>query len=255
MTPRVYLSPANQTGEQVELDAEQSLYLTQALRLKSGAALVVFDGRGGRREATFDKADKRRATIRLGPAVAGVSCGPLNLTLIQGVASGDRMDWVVEKAVELGVARIMPVICAQTSIKLTAERAAKRLAHWNRIAVAACRQSGRDDLPELTPVGSLTSALSTVTQSATPGFVLHPANSQPLTGLLGKFGNNLPARQLSLCVLVGPESGLTAAELQEAQGAGLATASLGPRVLRTETAGLVAAAIIQAALGDFANDC
>lgn len=256
MIPRIYLPPDSQLADQVRLDAEQSLYLTQALRLKKDACLIVFDGHGGRREATLTQPDRRQALVALGPPAPGPGPSPVHITLVQGVASGDRMDWVIEKAVELGVARIMPVICTRTSVRLSTERAIKRLAHWHRIAVAACRQCGRDDLPLLMPVAPLEQVLTDPDPDTADDLriLLHPTGSQPLTALLGRSDSEAGNRVQPVHLLIGPESGLSDEESEAAIAAGFKPATLGPRVLRTETAGVVAAAVVQAMRGDFAND-
>lgn len=252
MIPRIYLSPSEQQGSDVLLDAEQSLYVCQALRLRAGESLQVFDGRGNRREAILKLANKKAAQISLGESAACTPPSAISITLLQGVASGDRMDWVIEKAVELGVATIVPVLTERVSFKLSAERAAKRLNHWQRIAIAACRQSGRDDLPELLPVCSLSTALKHQRAQSGQAFVLQPANYGTLADHLlapRDQTSSLPSAPVSL--LVGPESGLSDEEVERAAKAGFLPASLGPRVLRTETAGLVAATIVQTCLGDF----
>jgi len=252
--PRVYLRPEEQTDAQASLDPEQSAYLAQALRLKPGAAIQVFDGFGQRRNATLLKADRKACRIELGQSCAGLAHSPIEITLVQGLAQGDRMDWVVEKAVETGVARIIPVQASKSQVRLSSERASKRTKHWRRIAIAACRQSGRDHLPIIDCVQPLEAAISSL-KPADAGnahirrFVLHPESEQSLSESVRKPGVKPSAAHL----LVGPESGLSALELDLAIAAQWLPVSLGPRVLRTETAGLVGITVLQAAWGDLSG--
>ena len=262
MIPRVYLPPDSQQQARVKLDPEQSLYLCQALRLKTGESLQVFDGEGGRRSATVVQANRKSCEICLGPAEAGLPVAPLNITLIQGIAQGDRMDWVIEKAVELGVRRIVPVQTRRAQVRLSEDRADKRVRHWRRIAVAACRQSGRDDLPVIEPVSALRDALiapasasetlrgeSDEVAGTSACFVLQPESVDLLSTAVSERA--LAPRTASL--LIGPESGLAEDEVRLALDQQWHAVGLGPRVLRTETAGLVAVSILQATWGDLAS--
>ncbi|MFK7966239.1 MAG: 16S rRNA (uracil(1498)-N(3))-methyltransferase [Burkholderiaceae bacterium] len=251
MIPRVYLPPESQQQARVELDPEQSLYLCQALRLKAGESIQVFDGLGGRRSAKLVQANRKSCEISLGPSEAGVPAGPLNITLIQGIAQGDRMDWVIEKAVELGVRCIVPVQTRRAQVRLSDDRAGKRVKHWRRIAVAACRQSGRDDLPVIKPVNALRDALDGFAPASGPSahFVLQPESLSLLSTAVNK---KTPAPQ-AVSLLIGPESGLADDEVHHARDQQWQAVGLGPRVLRTETAGLVAVSIVQAAWGDLAS--
>ncbi len=253
MTPRIYLPPEQQTEPTVRLDPEQSQYLCQALRLRPGDEMIVFDGLGNRRKALLERVDRKAAGLALAGELPGMARPSLNITLVQGVATGDRMDWIIEKAVEVGVARIVPVLCERGDVRLSSERAAKRGLHWQRIAVAACRQSGRDDLPVIEPPNTFSQWLTTGPLPAVAthgGFVMAPGNA---TSLATRLRACLDAEQPApthITLLVGPESGLSDTESGAAVSMGFAAAGLGPRVLRTETAGLVAATIAQSVLGD-----
>jgi len=252
--PRIYLPPGDQQSPVVTLDAEQSLYISQALRLRAGEPLQVFDGIGHRRQASLVKSDRKACQIELGPPETALPPAPVSITLVQGIAQGDRMDWVVEKAVEMGIARIFPVQTSRSQVRLSEERAIKRVNHWRRVAIAACRQCGRDDLPDIQPVQVVDSALQALASSElsngeTSSFVLQPASEQSLSSAVSSHESAPRLAHL----LVGPESGLSDAEVDKAVALGWSPVSLGPRVLRTETAGIVAITILQAGWGDLAS--
>lgn len=255
MIPRVYLPPGEGSDTLLTLDPEQSLYLSQALRLRAGEQIQVFDGVGGRRNARLVRPDRKACQIELGPSAAALPTPPVSITLVQGIAQGDRMDWVVEKAVEMGVAQVMPVQTSRSQVRLSQDRAIKRVDHWRRVAVAACRQSGRDDLPIIHPVGTLDSTLDRLAvtdegDGAPARFVLHPASPHALSAAVSDYQEVPTAARL----LIGPESGLSDAEVDKAVAQGWRAVGLGPRVLRTETAGIVAISILQAGWGDL-NGC
>src|SRR5258708_18503052 len=123
----------------------------RALRLKAGDAIIVFDGRGGEYDAAIQRIDKERVDVKVGAWRDVEAESPLNLGLVQGLPEADKMDWIIQKAVELGVAWVQPIVCERSVVRLSGERAARREAHWRRVAVAACEQSGRNRLPEIRP--------------------------------------------------------------------------------------------------------
>jgi len=247
MTPRLWIPGPLRPGDERVLDAEGSHYLCRVLRSAAGEALQVFDGEGARHVAHVAHADPRAARVRVGPALAPLPESPLRIRLAQCLSAGEKMDWTVEKAVELGVAGIAPLLCARSVVRLDGERAARRLEHWRRLVVAACMQCGRDRLPGLQAPVPLADWLAG-RMPAAPGLVLAPSAALRL----GEWVPAAAARgaPVELDLLVGPESGLTDAELDAARAAGLVPVSLGPRILRTETAGLAAIAALQARLGD-----
>lgn len=213
----------------------------RALRMSPGDAIVVFDGRGGEFAGAIDSIGKRDAVLLLAKFYALERESPLAVTLVQGLATGDKMDWVVQKAVELGVAAIQPVNCVRASVKLSAERAEKRAEHWRGIAVAACEQCGRNTLPAVNGIVEFSAWLRE--PFAGTRFLLHPAGGAPLPRLAA--GAPQP-----WALLVGPEGGFDDKELALAQAHGAVAATLGPRILRTETAGIAALAALQALAGD-----
>ena len=247
MIPRL-LVPGAATGAEVELAADRAHYLLDVLRLRAGDAVEVFDGRGRRMRARIVAADRRGARVAIAEEIPGPAPSPLRPTLVQGIAQGDRMDLVVEKACELGVERIVPVFTQRCTVRLDAARATRRHAHWQRIAEAACMQCGRDDLPRVeAPVGLfawLEEGAAGLADDAPRRLLLSPGAPVRLTQAGIESGRPLQ-------LLVGPESGLSPAEEERAIEAGFERVRLGARVLRTETAGLAALAALQAIAGDF----
>ncbi len=246
MRPRILIPEASRlVGEPVRLDGQRSHHLVRVLRLRAGDAVECFDGLGARFEGTLESADPRACTVRIGRGIAGNTESPLQVTLLQCVSGSERMDWTIEKAVELGAAAISPLSSARSPQRLDAERAQRRREHWQRLIEAACMQCGRDLLPRLHELQPLERWLAERERSSdTVSLVLAPAAARPLREIV--FGS---ARQVEL--LVGPESGLTDRELDAAESAGFTPVRLGPRTLRTETAGLAALAALQALAGDF----
>ncbi len=247
-------------GNTLRLDARQSHHLVRVLRLGAGAPVECFDGHGTRIHAHIETADAKACVLRIDEHVASDTESPLQITLAQCVSGADRMDWTIEKAVELGVHAIQPLSSQRSQVRLDAERAARRAEHWSRIIEAACMQCGRDRLPRLWPLMTLprwlegSAADSRIANRAASDnstfapspldLVLDPTATQPLSALAVD-------RQRPLRLLVGPESGLTDEELAAARAAGFTPVRLGPRVLRTETAGLAALAALQMRAGDF----
>lgn len=249
MLPRVLISaaatPASVDGSVLVLDPRQSHHLVRVLRLHDGARVECFDGAGARFDARIEHADPKACAIRLGARVAVDTESPLRITLAQGISAAERMDWTIEKAVELGVHAIQPLVSARTQLRLDAPRLQRRHEHWARIVEAACMQCGRDRLPQLAPARSLDQWLAdTDRPAARTRIVLAPQ----ATARLSTWHID---RSLPIDVLVGPESGLDPQELERAGAAGFEAVRLGPRVLRTETAGLAAIAALQALVGDF----
>ncbi len=251
MTPRLLVDGLREAGQVVALDTDQSHYVQRVLRLREGDPLQVFDGRGARWSARLAApspggAGRNAAAITLIQAQPGPSESPLRLTLVQCISSAERMDFTIEKAVELGASAILPVASARGVVKLDDERARKRLAHWQRLVVAACMQCGRDTVPPVHAPLPLMAWLA-ARPRARAGWSLDPLAAQSLAASATRHAGLADAD-----LLVGPESGLTPEEIALAGQAGLLPVSLGPRVLRTETAGLAALALLQGVLGDLA---
>lgn len=242
MIPRFHCPFPLSPGAQVELPEQAAHHALKVLRMQAGDAVILFDGRGGEWLAEIVGAG-RTARVVLREFNDRDSESPLDITLVQALPSGDKMDWVVEKCVELGVAAIQPVAAKRSVIRLSAERMARRVAHWNGIASAACEQCGRNRVPLVAPVLDLPQYLAKAMAQNARRLLLAPEGSTSLQAL-GK-----PMEPV--VVMVGPEGGWEEGELQAAQVAGFTTVRLGPRVLRTETAGAAVLAAMQAVWGDF----
>ena len=236
---RFYLPVTLQEGCETDLPETVAHHAVRVLRLLPGDALTLFDGRGGEYAARLLAVDKKRVCVRVGALQATERESGLDLRLAQGISSGDRMDYTVQKAVELGVRAIQPLQCSRAKVRFEEERAAKRLEHWRQVVVSACEQCGRNRLPPVAPVQELMTWLD---QGAT-GILLDPGAEQRL--------RDLPCPQGPVTLLAGPESGLSDAERAAAKRAGFVPVRLGPRVLRTETAAVAALAAMQALWGDF----
>jgi 16S rRNA (uracil1498-N3)-methyltransferase len=221
--------------------AAQAHHVIHVLRLQAGDALTLFDGRGTEYEALIKRIDKSglALTVTAGREVNRES--PLAVVLAQGVSSGERMDYTVQKCVELGVAAIQPLITQRSVVRLTGERADKRVAHWQAVAAAACEQCGRNQVPEVLPVQPLNRWL---------GMPLHGVRYL-LSPQADKRLREFERPQGTVTLLVGPEGGWNEDETKASQLSGFAPMALGPRVLRTETAAVAALAAMQALWGDF----
>jgi 16S rRNA (uracil1498-N3)-methyltransferase len=240
--PRLYVSGPIHAHGVCLLPPEQSHHLSHVLRLAAGDAVTVFDGRGSEYEATISRISKSGVTLNVGVPRAVDRESPLNVTLAQGISSGDRMDYTVQKAVELGIAAIQPLGTERSVVRLDRERAVKRVAHWQAIAIAACEQCGRNRVPEVLPVQPFTAWLGASAASALR-LTLAPGAGLRLAEL------ERPCAPIVL--IAGPEGGLSPREREDAERAGCTSVRLGPRVLRTETAAVAALAAMQVLWGDF----
>jgi 16S rRNA (uracil1498-N3)-methyltransferase len=227
------------------LSLGQAHHVVHVLRLKAGDTVVVFDGRGNEYEAVITRIAKSGVALNVGERQRIDRESPLAVTLAQGISSGERMDYTVQKAVELGAVGIQPLETSRGVVRLDGVRAQKRLAHWRAIAIAACEQCGRNRVPEVAPVMTLRDWL---------GQAVHwPALELRL--LLAPRARialrELPGPPDRVTLLAGPEGGFTAEEQRDAERAGFTPLRLGPRVLRTETAAVAALAAMQTLWGDF----
>ena len=224
---------------QHELPEAQAHYIGRVLRHAAGDAVQLFDGSGQEYLGALIEVGKKAVRVELREQLAGQAESPLRIHLGQGLSRGERMDWAIQKATELGVSEITPIVSERCEVRLKDERADKRLAHWRQVAISACEQCGRSVLPVIH--ASVTLAEWQAHVQAELKLVLHPV-AAPLES---------HARPHSLAFLIGPEGGLSEAEVAQAKAAGFHAARLGPRVLRTETAPVVALAVAQQLWGDF----
>jgi 16S rRNA (uracil1498-N3)-methyltransferase len=240
--PRIHLEQAPRAGARLELPETAAHHALRVLRLRAGDALTLFDGSGGEWSATVASAARGRLAVEIGAWYDIERESPLRVTLVQGVSSGERMDATVQKATELGVATLQPVLGQKSVVKLAAERAAARVAHWRRVAIAACEQCGRNRLPEVLAVLSLDAYCRT----APPGMrlLLSPDARRPLGSVAARV-------EAPVTLAAGPEAGFSPAEEAMLEAVGFIPVALGPRVLRTENAAAAALAALAALAGEF----
>jgi len=240
--PRFYVDFALSPDSVVELPDEVVHHLN-VLRVKNTEEIVLFNGNGKAYLALPEVLEKRRASVRILREEATDNESPLNITLVQAVSAAERMDFTLQKSVELGVAEIRPVISERCVVRLSGERAEKRVARWQEIVVSACEQSGRNIVPKVLPLTTYAQALQQLSQETTK-LLMSLNRAQKLSDVRPQSGK--------VVFMVGPEGGWTEKEEQQAFDAGFQSVTLGKRVLRTETASLAAIAAMQTLWGDFA---
>lgn len=240
MIPRFFCPLPDEPSGTVDLPPQVAHHIDRVLRLSDGDGVTLFDGRGREFSARLVRRGRQ-----FGAALEAASSpqreSPVRVTLLQCLAASDKMDWVVQKAVELGAVCVQPVASRRAVLKLSGERAQRRVEHWQQIAVSACEQCGRNHVPEVLPVLSLPQALA---EAQGQKLVLHPEGGRSLRE------QSLDADR-PVTVLIGPEGGFDGEELAAAQAAGFRSLTLGPRVLRTETAGAAVLSALNALIGDF----
>ncbi|OHP62941.1 MULTISPECIES: 16S rRNA (uracil(1498)-N(3))-methyltransferase [Neisseria] len=240
--PRFYVDFALSPDSVVELPDNVVRHLN-VLRVKNTEEIVLFNGNGKAYPALPEVLEKRRASVRILREEATDNESPLNITLVQAVSAAERMDFTLQKSVELGVAEIRPVISERCVVRLSGERAEKRVARWQEIVVSACEQSGRNIVPKVLPLTTYAQALQQLPQE-TSKLLMSLNRAQKLSDVRPQSGK--------VVFMVGPEGGWTEKEEQQAFDAGFQSVTLGKRVLRTETASLAAIAAMQTLWGDFA---
>ena len=239
--PRFYVDFALSPDSVVELPDNVVRHLN-VLRVKNTEEIVLFNGNGKAYPALPEVLEKRRASVRILREEATDNESPLNITLVQAVSAAERMDFTLQKSVELGVAEIRPVISERCVVRLSGERAEKRVARWQEIVVSACEQSGRNIVPKVLPLTTYAQALQQLPQETTK-LLMSLNRAQKLSDVRPQSGK--------VVFMVGPEGGWTEKEEQQAFDAGFQSVTLGKRVLRTETASLAAIATMQTLWGDF----
>ncbi|HZV56013.1 MAG TPA: 16S rRNA (uracil(1498)-N(3))-methyltransferase [Rhodocyclaceae bacterium] len=242
MIPRFHCPFLLAPGAHVDLPDEAAHHATKVLRMSEGDEVTLFDGRGGEWLGRLKRAGKA-VTVTLESFDAADHEPPLVITLVQGLPAADKMDWIVQKAVELGVAAIRPVAARRSVIRLSGERMERRVAHWQAVAIAACEQCGRNRVPGVSPLVDLPQFLGELPIANELRLMLAPGTVQSLAGLPRPTG--------PVTLLIGPEGGFEEGEFAAASVAGFKAVSLGPRILRTETAGIAALAAMMTLWGDF----
>ena len=240
--PRIYTDQPLDSGANVTLEGGAARHLCSALRMSVGEEITLFNGDGGEFSAALTALGKSQVGVVIGEHREVNRESPLKLHLAIAVSRGERMDWIVQKATELGASEITPLFSERTEVKLNAERLEKKLRHWQQVAISACEQSQRNKLPMIHNAQTLNHWLSQGNDdSAQLKLVLHHRSDKTLAQ------HQAPK---SVCLLVGPEGGLSDNEIHHAVENGFVPLTLGPRVMRTETAPLAAISIMQSAWGD-----
>ena len=238
--PRIYTEQNLLSGEMVELEESASHHLSKVLRMQPGRELILFNGAGGEFAATIHEVRKKHVSVQVAEHMSDDRESPLNLELAIGISRGERMDWVLQKATELGVTRITPLITERTEVKIGGDRQDKKMQHWQQTIISACEQCQRNLLPTLAEPIQISDWLTHVNSELR--FVLHHRDSK-----------QLPAdkKPESVTLLIGPEGGLSEREIAHAIENEFSALTLGPRVLRTETAPVAAISLVQYLWGDF----
>jgi|CXWL01.1.fsa_nt_gi 16S rRNA (uracil1498-N3)-methyltransferase len=242
-TPRLYVESELGPQAALELPENAAHHAARVLRLGEGDVVLLFDGRGGEYEAILSMPGRGRVLAAIGPRQDVERESPLAVTLVQGVSSGEKMDFTIQKAVELGVAAIQPVLAEKSLVRLSAEREEKKLAHWKRVAIAACEQCGRNRIPEVRNAMPV-DAYCRAPDQASLRLLLAPDGKAGLGDLRQKI-------ERTVVLAAGPEAGFSDEEERWFERAGFVPVRLGRRILRTETAALAALASLNALAGDF----
>ncbi|WP_370980387.1 16S rRNA (uracil(1498)-N(3))-methyltransferase [Agaribacterium sp. ZY112] len=240
--PRIYTEQALASNTELELEEAPSHHLIKVLRMAVGRSLILFNGQGGHYDAEIIASTKKYATVKITQWHQQDNESPLNTTLAIGLSRGERFDLVLQKATELGVTSIQPMFTERTEVKLSGDRLNKKFLSWQKIIIAACEQSGRNILPTLKSPIHIQDYFTQERDQQQLKLVLHHRNSSRFSEL---------EKTDDICLLIGPEGGLSQDEIDLAHKHDFKNLSLGPRVLRTETAPLAALAIMQQCWGDF----
>ncbi|MFT5709422.1 MAG: 16S rRNA (uracil1498-N3)-methyltransferase [Halioglobus sp.] len=243
-TPRIFTAQSLSAQLELELESAPSAHIARAMRMQPGDALTLFNGQGGEYAALISTVSKKIVTVEIGDFRNIELESPLAIHLGIAISRGDRMDWIIQKATELGVSRVSPLLTQRTEVKLKGDRADKKIQHWRQIAIAACEQCGRNQLPHIELLQDLPGWLA-ATKDETKLVLHHRAlRAEP---------KNEEQKPTQVSLLIGPEGGLSDMEIGLAEQAQFQALRLGPRVMRTETAPLAAIAILQSQWGDMAS--
>lgn len=239
-SPRIYTPQPLTAHTTFPLNADAAHHVARVLRMQSGDSLILFNGDGSEYSATIASADKKSVHVELGAANSLDSESPLHIHLGIAISKGERMDWVIQKATELGVSQITPLQSERVEVRLHGEREEKKLTHWRAVAISACEQCARNRIPAINDVQPLFNWIDNIETDAK--FVLHHRSVAAL--------DTQSVAPKSIALLIGPEGGLSEAEISAAEQRGFQPLRLGPRVLRTETAPLAALSVLQFLWGD-----
>ena len=237
--PRIYSPQPLSAGSTIELTDSAANHVGKVLRMRPEEPLILFDGEGTAVQGMIESISKKSVSVRLEHNLEGVVESPLSIHLGQTLSRGERMDYAIQKATEVGVTEITPLFSERCEVKLPKDRQEKRLRHWQQVAISACEQCGRNKVPVIHPPVSVDEWMTT--QSSDLKFVLHHRTDRKLKGY---------DQPTSVSLLIGPEGGLTADEIDRAEQSDFNALALGPRVLRTETAPVSAITLMQYLWGD-----
>ena len=238
--PRIYHPEPLDVNQEFFLDEDAANHVGRVLRMQPGQAIQLFEGSNQVFDASITQVDKKSVRVSLSEGVLSDNESPLNLHLGQVISRGEKMEFTIQKSIELGVNTITPLFSERCGVKLDGERLEKKLQQWQKIAIAACEQCGRNRIPEIRPVMQLEAWCKE--QDASLKLNLHPRASHSI--------NTLPLPVSHIRLLIGPEGGLSADEIAMTSGYGFTDILLGPRVLRTETTALTAITALQVRFGD-----
>lgn len=242
---RFHIADGLAIGAELPLTTEATHHALRVLRLSEKSAVILFDGRGGEYDAVITRIARGEVWVRATRFREAERESPLTTILIQGISSGDRMDYTIRKAVELGISRVIPVFTARSIVKLSGERIERRREHWQNLAISACEQCGRNLVPEIDAPEPYERWLSQIAREAGDELrlTLSPTAQRRLA--------DIEKPRAAVNILAGPEGGLSGDELELAAHRGFVGVRLGPRILRTETAALAALSAMQTLWGDF----
>lgn len=246
--PRFYLAQSLETGQPLTLPAELFRHAIQVLRMKTGEPLILFNGEGGEYLAELREVSKRTATAEIMAFDPVDRESGLQLTLVQSIIKPDKMDLTIQKCTELGISHIRPMISQRSVMRMGRDKLGKKCSHWQSIAINACEQSGRTRIPAILPPVPLDEYLTTLPENDETRLMLVPGDSPNIRSLQHASADTLHTRHFSL--IIGPEGGFTDDEVALCIQQGITTLSLGPRVLRAETAAMTVCALLQNYFGD-----
>jgi 16S rRNA (uracil1498-N3)-methyltransferase len=237
---RIYINQKLPIDSIIELDNAAANHVINVLRMNIGEQIILFNGDGKEYSANITEISKKKINLKILDAIEKNLESPLKIHLGQGIAKGEKMDLIIQKAVELGVTEITPLITARCNVHFKADRLEKKIEHWQKVVISACEQCGRNFIPTINPPQKIADWIGN--NQSDLALILSPYAEQSLA--------NLAAKPTNISILIGPEGGLTAEEVELAKRYNFLAVKLGPRILRTETAGLVVLSILQAKWGD-----
>ncbi|MGH1439427.1 MAG: 16S rRNA (uracil(1498)-N(3))-methyltransferase [Cellvibrionaceae bacterium] len=246
--PRLYTSQSLSENQTISLSDEATHYLKNVLRMKSKRELVLFNGEGGQYHATIESVEKKGVSVAVGEYTAVNNESPLELELGVCIIKNDAMDWLIQKAVELGVTRISPLFSDYTDVKLSSERLEKKQQHWQQIAIHACEQCGRAIVPVVSKATTFDGWSRDV--QTEKRIILHPYNASSFKEMAAPWLES-ELTPGTFAIALGPEGGFSDEEVGEALNSGFMPLSLGPRILRAETAPLAILPLLQSYFGDY----